>query len=216
MPRLADLLAYLTEPGNEHLWVLLDIKMDNDTDNVMRLIASTIAAAAPAPGRPWNARVALGIWSASFLPFCKKYLPDFPVSYITIFTVSASKFLNVPNISFNMLQFSLLGPLGSSFIKSAQKKDRPVYAWTVNDEKKMQWGIAKGLDGIVTDDPKKFLEVRKKWEMEGTRKVGFTLREWVKILQMQVLIFVFGTYMRWKMGMNRPIAREFVGKQKRQ
>jgi glycerophosphoryl diester phosphodiesterase len=215
MPRLADLLEYIAQDGNEHLWVLLDIKMDNNSDDVMRLIAETIKATAPSPKRPWNDRIALGVWSASFLPFCKKYLPDFAVSYISISTVGASKFFVVPNVSFNILHMALLGPLGSSFITSAQESDRPVYAWTVNDEKKMQWGISKGLDGIVTDDPKKFLEVRKRWEVDGPKEVRFTLGEWIKILQMQMLIFVFGFYVRWKLGMNAPIAKEFVVKPNR-
>lgn len=27
LPRLSDLLEYMAEPGNEHVWVLLDIKV---------------------------------------------------------------------------------------------------------------------------------------------------------------------------------------------
>jgi glycerophosphoryl diester phosphodiesterase len=65
MPRLSDLLEYMAEPENEHIWVLLDIKMDNNTEDVMRLIGETIQSVKPSPSRPWNERIVLGIWSVS-------------------------------------------------------------------------------------------------------------------------------------------------------
>ena len=35
MPRLLDVLAYLAEPGLEEVWLLLDIKLDNDARTIM-------------------------------------------------------------------------------------------------------------------------------------------------------------------------------------
>ncbi len=81
MPRLKDILEYLSSPGLEHIWLLLDIKVpwpsltepmrrdrvnewrkiDNDADDVMRLIASTIAEVKPSS--PWEGRVVLGCWA---------------------------------------------------------------------------------------------------------------------------------------------------------
>ncbi len=85
MPRLKDLLEYLATPGLEDIWVLLDIKvpwpsfteplkknridewskLDNDADDVMRLIAATLAEVQPS--RPWNQRVLLGCWAVRVL-----------------------------------------------------------------------------------------------------------------------------------------------------
>lgn len=81
MPRLKDLLRYLALPGLENIWVLLDIKvcgapadpdlaillmahpqLDNDADDVMRLIAKTIREVPPSY-RPWNQRIVLGCWA---------------------------------------------------------------------------------------------------------------------------------------------------------
>jgi phosphatidylglycerol phospholipase C len=82
MPRLKDLLEYLTQPGLEEIWVLLDIKvpwpslteplkknrvdewnqLDNDADEVMKLIATTLAEVNPS--KPWKQRVLLGCWAA--------------------------------------------------------------------------------------------------------------------------------------------------------
>ena len=81
MPRLKDLLEYLATPGLEDIWVLLDIKvpfpsflepmkrnridewtkLDNDADDVIRLIATTLAEAKPS--KLWNQRVVLGCWA---------------------------------------------------------------------------------------------------------------------------------------------------------
>jgi hypothetical protein len=63
MPRLKDLLIYLAEPGLEDIWLLLDIKLDNDADDIMRLIAATLAEVETSS--PWNKRVLLGCWAVS-------------------------------------------------------------------------------------------------------------------------------------------------------
>jgi phosphatidylglycerol phospholipase C len=98
-----------------------------------------------------------------------------------------------------MLHVSLFGPTGSSFLRAARAADRAVFAWTVNDEKRMQWGISKELDGIVTDDPKKFLDLCKDWR-SSQKPPKFGVGEMLKVFQMQVMIIVFGFYLRWKFG----------------
>jgi phosphatidylglycerol phospholipase C len=85
MPRLKDLLEYLTTPGLEDMWVLLDIKVpwpnlwellranrinewakfDDDTDDIIRLIAADLAEVKST--KPWNQRVLLGCWAVSLL-----------------------------------------------------------------------------------------------------------------------------------------------------
>ncbi|KAF2452938.1 Tubulin/FtsZ, GTPase domain-containing protein [Lineolata rhizophorae] len=126
MPRLLDLLKYLARPENKHLWVLLDIKIDNDPDDVMRLIAATIAQVPPAKGRPWAERILLGCWAASYLPLCDKYLPDFPITYIGYSLSYASQFFVTPNVCFNMLQAVLVGPFGARFLHQARRLGRAV------------------------------------------------------------------------------------------
>jgi hypothetical protein len=63
MPRLRDLLEYISSPGKEHIWVLLDIKLDVNDEDIMRLIASTLAEVKPS--RPWKDRIVLGCWTVS-------------------------------------------------------------------------------------------------------------------------------------------------------
>lgn len=61
MPRLKDLLEFLATPGLEEIWVLLDIKLDNDADNMMRLIAETLAEVKSE--KAWEERILLGCWA---------------------------------------------------------------------------------------------------------------------------------------------------------
>lgn len=194
MPRLLDLLEYLAQPGLEEIWVMLDIKLDNNADDVMRLIAETIRSVSPSPSRPWQSRIVLGIWAAKYLPLCSQYLPGFSVSHIGFSTLIASLFFNVPNISFNLNQSILMTPWGKLFVRKAQRDRRPVYAWTVNEESRMRWDIRQGLDGVITDDPKLFLEVRRGWH-EGV-KDGVSVRTWLDVLRMNFFALIYAVLFR--------------------
>ena len=205
MARLKDLLEYVASPGLEEIWILLDIKLDNDPTNVMRLIAATIASVAPSPNRPWSKRIVLGIWAAKYLSLCEDYLPGFPVSHIGFSTMYARRFFSVPNISFNMLHQVLHGPFGALFIRKAKALNREVFAWTVNDENRMRWCIRKQLDGVITDDPKTFLEVCKDYEkvpLEKNVKIRerYELMDWASIIRVQVLVAVFILVFRIRFG----------------
>lgn len=175
MPRLQDLLEYVAQPGLEHIWILLDIKVDNNNDDVMRLIAKTLASVDPGQ-RPWNQRVVLGIWTPKFLSLCTDYLPGYPISHIGFTTCYARQFLKVPNVSFNILQKALLGPIGARFIRDVKKAKRPLYVWTVNDVNLMKWSIQKDVDGVITDDPKTFKEICDGWDdnLEPIAKVTWS------------------------------------------
>ena len=63
----------------------------------------------------------------------------------------------------------------------------------------MKWSISKGLDGVITDDPKKFLEVCDDWE-RGKREIVIVWKQWVSILWVQLMVIVFGSIFWWKYG----------------
>ncbi|KAK8232317.1 PLC-like phosphodiesterase [Phyllosticta capitalensis] len=226
LPRLRDLLEYLTTQGTEDVWVLLDIKRDNNLDDVFRLIAAEIASVPPAPsGKPWNQRIVLGIWAANYLPPISQYLPHYPLTYITFSLPCATKFLHsLPGISFNMYAPSLVGPVGARFRAQARKLHRPVYDWTVNKESLMKWSIDAGLDGVVTDEVERFVRVRDTWggggsdaggEGEGAaagkknksassqsevwRWGGWTWGQVVDIVRLQVVLFLLTPILWWWM-----------------
>lgn len=166
----------------------------------MRLIARTIAGVAPNPLKPWDQRIVLGCWAAKFIPLCANYLPTFAITHIGFSLAYARQFLSVPNVSFNVLQQSLLLPyFGARFLRDAKAKGRPVYDWTVNEEAMMRWSISKGLDGVITDDPKTFLEVCDDWE-QGTREIKFPWKSLTMIAWINFMVVIFGSIFWWKHG----------------
>jgi hypothetical protein len=165
----------------------------------MRLIAETISQVPASKTRPWEERIVLGIWATKYLPLCHTYLPDYSISYIGFSTTYARQFLSVPNISFNMIQAVLIGPMGSWFIRDAKKLRRPVFAWTVNHDNRMQWCIRKGLDGVFTDDPKRFLELCAEW-VKNPAKERFGFRDWLDVIRIQVFATIFVWLFRYKFG----------------
>jgi phosphatidylglycerol phospholipase C len=95
---------------------------------------------------------------------CLELLPGFSTGYIGAnLSYARALMTSVPKLNFNMYYASLVGPFGSSFMRRARKEGRLVWAWTVDDEDWMEWCIKKGLDGVITDDPKRYLEMCERW-----------------------------------------------------
>lgn len=171
MPRLADLLAYLAEPAQAHVWLLLDIKVDDAAEVMVAQLAATLAAAAAAAGpnssngsaHAWTRRVVLGCWTARHLQLCRALLPDYAVAWIGITLPLAREYLAVPNVALNMRQEPLFGRGGAQFMREVRADGRPLYAWTVNGVGWMRWAIGARLDAVITDDPRLFLEVCDKY-----------------------------------------------------
>ncbi|KAK0616097.1 PLC-like phosphodiesterase [Bombardia bombarda] len=170
MPRLMDLLLYLGKKENEGVWVLLDIKVDDDADELLGNVAKTLFVAPTS--RPWDQRVVMGAWSQHYVDLCKKYLPTFPVAHIGVSLPYASRFLSQPAVDFNMLQPMLVGPAGACFMRAVKKAQRNLFVWTVNDEYWMEWSIRKQVDGVITDDPQLFLDVLERYKAAQARIYG--------------------------------------------
>ena len=165
----------------------------------MRLIAETLQTVTPSPlsAKPWKERVVLGCWATKYLPLAHHYLPGYPVSHIGFSTSYARQFFDVPNISFNMLIPILQAPGGRKFIKEVQARKRPIFAWTVNSESRMEWCIRRKLDGVITDDPKLFLEVCKKHD-ESKAEPRVPLADFLNAIRIWLFALVFGAFYRSK------------------
>ncbi|UKZ46511.1 hypothetical protein TrVGV298_000716 [Trichoderma virens] len=189
LPRLVDLLEYLVSgPETENIWVLLDIK------DLLQAIACALTEVSSAT--PWDERIIIGCWNktqqATFMKAALALLPGYPLAHISTSLYYSRHFLPIPNLAFNMFQLLLVGPLGSWFLTNARAAARPVFAWTVNSPKWMEWCIRRNIsatpslpsasssssslsedpkltstptsspvliDGVITDDPKLFLQV---------------------------------------------------------
>ncbi|KAI9892030.1 MAG: hypothetical protein M1814_002225 [Vezdaea aestivalis] len=198
MPRLIDLLKFAAQPSNAHIWVLLDIKIDNNADDVMRLIGDAIHQIPPHPNRPWKDRIVLGCWTAKLLPFCVKYLPGYPITHIGFCVTYARQFLQIPNVSFNMLQKAMMSPRGLRFMRDVQKAGRPLFLWTVNEEDMMKWSIRKHVDGVITDDPEKFRKVVKNYS--ETEELSISWSSTVDAYRINFFVVLFGWFFHMRHG----------------
>lgn len=191
LPRLKDVLEFLAQPGLEEIWLMLDIKLDNDADDIMRLIGSTLAEVPAPAGRAWTERIVMGIWAAKYLPLAQKYVPGYPVMHIGFSTSYARHFLAIPNVGFNMLIPALIAPGGKRFLRDARAAHRQVLAWTVNTEDRMEWCIRRELDGVITDDPKQFLEVCERFdEQKAERMMPFSLKGYFEVYRIWVWVVI--------------------------
>src|SRR6266498_3231041 len=109
-------------------------------------------------------------FQAKYLPLCTEYLPNFPITHIGFSTCYARRFLKVPNVSFNMLQKVMMGPIGAKFLADVKAADRQIFLWTVNEENMMRWSVRREVDGVITDDPEKFKEVCDDWDDNDPEK----------------------------------------------
>lgn len=180
MPRLSDVLAWLAEEEEEQqqqqqqppgdappTWLLLDIKVDDPADLMITRLAETLASSA-ASSSYWTSRVVLGCWTARHLRLCHERLPGFAIAWIGASLPLAREFLRVPHVAMNVRQEPLRAePGGGRFVRECRGKGRPLYAWTVNDAGWMRWAIGRGLDAVITDDPRKYLEVVEEYRKEG-------------------------------------------------
>lgn len=133
---------------------------------------------------------------AKHLPLARTHLPNFPITIITFSIAYARQFLSIPNVSFNVNQKVLMGPLGSGFLEEAKAAGRPVFVWTVNKRPYMRWCVRKRLDGVVTDDPALFRALCDDDDDddndEKRAKDDITAREQLELLLVAVIVVLFG------------------------
>lgn len=65
MPSLKQVLEFMCQPAGADMWLLLDIKGDNDPE-IIRLMAEVVRAVNP-KREFWRDRVVLGCWTLEFL-----------------------------------------------------------------------------------------------------------------------------------------------------
>jgi len=95
-------------------------------------------------------------------------------------------------VEFNMFQRSMVGPFGSKFLRDISAAGRSVFLWTVNDEERMKWCLSKHIDGVITDDPLKFLQVSGSYNGERIRlpRSQYGMAIWINFLA-TILGFMF-------------------------
>ncbi|KAI4143230.1 MAG: hypothetical protein L6R39_004655 [Caloplaca ligustica] len=134
-----------------------------------------------------------------FFPLAAHYLPTYSITNISFSPSYSRQFLKLPNVSFNMLEKAMFGPGGSRFARDVRAAGRPMFHWTVNEDDFMRWSIKHEADGVITDDPKRFLEVCDEWE-HGKREINFSMGQWFSIVWFNLMIIVFQCIFWWRFG----------------
>lgn len=63
----------------------------------------------------------------------------------------------------------------------------------------MKWSIRKEVDGVITDDPKKFLDVCDRWD-DAERDVNLNCHQIWDIIRINLYVAIFGILFWWKFG----------------
>lgn len=237
LARLEDLLRMLSEPAYAAVWVLLDVKRDDDPDVLLRRVAETLATV---PG-DWSRRIVLGCWEAIAMRICHERLPAFPVAYIGFSLKTAELLLrHHPDIVqvFNLNLHQVLRGRGVRFLRASQRtRKHRVLAWTVNDPEWMEWCIRHRVDGVISDDPSLFFQVRgedtepeteTETEVDPAKKTapyphppsttsftGWYIRRWAHLLavagKFRTFAFMFGSLWQLRQGSWESQLRKALG-----
>ena len=96
-----------------------------------------------------------------------------------------------------MFQKMMVGPGGSKFMKDVKKAGRALFLWTVNDDNSMKWSISKQVDGVITDDPKRYLELCRDYHGET---VSVSLKGWSTFVIIKFMVPFFQLLVKYKYG----------------
>lgn len=151
-----------------------------------------------------------------------KLLSGFPLAFIGWDLAYASALFPVPNMNFNLFAHSVAGPCGDRFLRKAKRNNRAVFVWTVNDVSWMEWSISKDLDGVITDDPKLFLQVCDRWkkkpnsssipaESDGKRRFEWTMKQLGGIMIFYILLVIGLIVFRVRHGTPKAQVRKALG-----
>lgn len=89
----------------------------------------------------------------------------------------------------------MVGPFGNKFLRDIKAAGRSIFLWTVNDEEKMKWCVMKEVDGVITDDPLKFLDISKNYNGEDCR---LPATQYGTAIWINILATIFGFMYRLK------------------
>ncbi|KAI9658281.1 MAG: hypothetical protein M1821_002414, partial [Bathelium mastoideum] len=99
-------------------------------------------------------------------------------------------FLAIDNVAFVMFQPALIFPSGRSFIQKAKAHRRQIYSWTVSDDKNIDWCIRQEVDGIVTDEVERALQMCDKHD--GSAKYSWSMKTLLGYLYFNFYLYLFG------------------------
>ncbi|KAI0068614.1 PLC-like phosphodiesterase [Artomyces pyxidatus] len=161
IPTFAETVALLMLPENRHVKFNIDVKVYNDPARLFGLIHKVISA-----HDGWETllapRLILGLWHPRFLPHAKALLPYCRRSYIGFSPYIARKYFWEGCDAFSMWFPCLTTADGERFRQECKAAGKMLMVWTVNEPEQMVEAVRMGVDAILTDVTKVWLELRTK------------------------------------------------------
>ncbi|KAH7105589.1 PLC-like phosphodiesterase [Auriculariales sp. MPI-PUGE-AT-0066] len=159
IPTFTETVALLMQTENRHVEFNVDVKIWNDPDRLFGLMKSDIEAQ-----ENWQTdlapRIILGLWHPRFIEPARRLLPYAIRSHIGLSPYIAREyfFKDVQNIS---IAFSALCTVeGQRFLQECKASKKKVMVWTVNSPDQMVEATRWGVDAILTDVTKTWLDLR--------------------------------------------------------
>lgn len=163
---------FATDKRYSNVRLMIDIKMTNEPWVVRKLI-DILRSVNSDLANFWAPRTVLGIWRLDVLTAAEQDAPMFKVAHIGVSRSLARRFMQSPQVSAISLHHIALtgGSGGESLITDAKAQGKLVYTWTVNSVEVMKWAVAKDLDGIITDYPDLYAQLKGELTDETIAKV---------------------------------------------
>ncbi|KAI9000729.1 PLC-like phosphodiesterase [Trametes punicea] len=161
IPTFAETVELLMKPENRHVTFNVDVKVLSDPKHLFSLMHEVISAQ-PDWETTLAPRILLGLWHPRFLPPAKAILPYCKRSFIGRSIWIGRKYFWDSCEVFSINITALASWEGQSFREECKKAGKKIMAWTVNEPVEMVECVRMGVDVILTDKTKTWLELRER------------------------------------------------------
>lgn len=165
IPTFRETIDLLMKPENNHVFLNIDVKVDNDPIKLFTLMHEIIAShenyqETLAP------RLILGLWHPKYVGPAVSLLPYMKLTHIGMSPSLARKYFWKECNSFSMNFSCLVGADGEAFRKECKAEGKDLFVWTVNKRAEMIEATKWGVKAILTDRTAEFLALRSEMESE--------------------------------------------------
>lgn len=179
IPTFAETVELLMREGNRHVKFNVDVKVFNDPDRLFGLMRSVLETQ-----EDWEKtlapRILLGLWHPKFIEPAKRLLPQLRRGHIGFSPRIARKYFWDSCESFSMDFSSLATTEGKEFREACKAAEKKLLVWTVNRPEEMIEAAQWGVDVILTDVTKTWLQLRTQLQADFEKTLsshsGFFLR----------------------------------------
>ncbi|ESK95394.1 glycerophosphodiester phosphodiesterase [Moniliophthora roreri MCA 2997] len=165
IPTFAETVAFLMQPENRHVSFNIDIKPQDNAKHMFTLM-SEIITVQPDWQTALAPRILLGLWHSSYLPLAKEILPYCRRSHLGVSVKIAREYFWDDCDTFSIAMCALSNREGQKFLAECKQHGKRVMVWTVNNPDEMVEACRWGVDVILTDVTKTWLELRKSLEAD--------------------------------------------------